>query len=264
MYLLTKPTLTNFNRTKVKSHIRRGKKGTYVVKEFDRKDRRKKLIQNIAKAAIVTGIVGAVSMTHPAIRNKVFSKKTNLDLEEALYKLDMNPNSKKVISNFRNQIKSFIPFTTNSKNYKIDLNENNIKKELLKWRLDLEKIPKNTRDNKYDIQKEMFDQVLNMDFNKAPDIFPVAYKDKKGILKGFSILRPNLEYDALEISNFAIKDGENTLLRDLLKTNISISEKLGFKGKIYGSDASSYAEKLYIRLGSKKIDDGYIYIPKQK
>lgn len=261
MYLLKVSSISTF--VKVKSHQRKGKKGTFLVKEFDRKERKKRLVENVIKASIVTGLIGAVALTHPAIRTKISAKKIDLNLEDALYELDLNPGNKKVISTFRTKVKSFIPTKTNSSNYNIDLDENKLKTDLTKWRKELDNIPANTRQNKYDIQKDMFDQVLQMDWNKAPDVFPVGYRDKAGTLKGFSILRPNLEYDSLEIANFAIKDKENKLLRDLLRTNIYISNKLGFKGKIYGSDASTYAEKIYVRLGAKKmIDDGYLYTPK--
>lgn len=57
MYLLTKATLTNFSI--VKTHLRKGKKGTYVVKEFDRKNRIKKLLTT---AALTTAGIASIGL----------------------------------------------------------------------------------------------------------------------------------------------------------------------------------------------------------
>lgn len=68
MYLLTKPKLTNF--AKVRSHTRKGKKGIFVVREFDRKDRIKKEPINKTKAASIATAVGLPVITYLAIRGR--------------------------------------------------------------------------------------------------------------------------------------------------------------------------------------------------
>ena len=68
MYLLKKADITNF--AKVKSHTRKSKKGTFVVREFDRKDRIKKETINKIKATAIATAVGLPVLSYLAVRGR--------------------------------------------------------------------------------------------------------------------------------------------------------------------------------------------------
>lgn len=125
MYLLTKPTLTNFNRTKVKSHTRKGKKGTYVVREFDRKTKLKNILtSNEVKTGLTftAGLLGTTVLGALALKGRykqgikasakyVDNRANELVKEFSEYLLDPKK-SREIINNGRKVIvqKSRDPF----------------------------------------------------------------------------------------------------------------------------------------------------------
>lgn len=264
MYLLSKE-LAEF--AKVKSHTRKGKKGTYVVREFDRKDRLKKQFIKGAVVGSLTTIMlaGAAATLHPKVRNVVFK---NIDfrtprilLKRKINTNDLNFIQKKSAKTVKTLLTNLTPKRT--KSFNVSTNKLDILKELSDIQATnsalLTSIPETNRKyKKLQLQNRLISDAFDfskLEENTYPDLMFRSYKNKQtGKLSAFTLLKPNDEYKALNLGTILTPEGSDIKgVKEVLEHTREMSRKLGYKGRIVG-DPDENAIPLYKRYGAKQIE----------
>jgi hypothetical protein len=265
MYLLQKPNLINFGI--VKSHLRKSKKGTYLVKQFDRKNRDKKsFIKGAAVGSISTILIaGAASTLHPTVRKSIFK---NIDfrtprilLKKKIKANDLDFIEKKGAKTLKTLLNNLTPKTT--KSFKVSTNKLEILKDLEEIKktnislLDNLNIPAR-KQRKIELQNRLISDAFDfskLEENTYPDLMFRSYKNKKtGKLSAFTLLKPNKEYNALNLGTILTPEGSDVKgVKEVLEHTREVSRKLGYKGRIVG-DPDENAIPLYKRYGAKQIE----------